>query len=101
MSFACFSKEVTDMTEGECGVLALDARRHGERCSCMLRARSNILITITGKTKSTSTAPDTDLSIEVLTTDLFALIQKLYPDPSVAPTFIVRTYASFHIIATS
>ena len=29
LSFACFAKEVSDMTEGECGVLALDARRHG------------------------------------------------------------------------
>lgn len=29
LSFACFAKEVTDMTKGECGVLALDARRHG------------------------------------------------------------------------
>lgn len=30
LSFACFAKEVGDMTRGECGVLALDARRHGE-----------------------------------------------------------------------
>jgi protein phosphatase methylesterase 1 len=29
LSFACFAKEVSDMTKGECGVLALDARRHG------------------------------------------------------------------------
>ena len=29
LSFACFAKEVTDSTEGECGILALDARRHG------------------------------------------------------------------------
>ena len=29
LTFACFAKEVTDMTKGECGVLALDARRHG------------------------------------------------------------------------
>lgn len=29
LSFACFAKEVTDMTRGECGILALDARRHG------------------------------------------------------------------------
>ncbi len=30
LSFACFAKEVTEMTKGECGVLAFDARRHGK-----------------------------------------------------------------------
>jgi protein phosphatase methylesterase 1 len=30
LSFACFAKEVADMTSKECGLLALDARRHGE-----------------------------------------------------------------------
>ena len=29
LSFACFAKEVTEMTKGECGVFSLDARRHG------------------------------------------------------------------------
>lgn len=29
LSFACFAKEVEGMTKGECGVLAMDARRHG------------------------------------------------------------------------
>lgn len=29
LSFACFAEEVTTMTQGECGILALDARRHG------------------------------------------------------------------------
>ena len=29
LNFACFAKEVTDMTSGQCGVLAFDARRHG------------------------------------------------------------------------
>jgi hypothetical protein len=29
LSFACFSKEVTKLTDGECGVLSLDAREHG------------------------------------------------------------------------
>lgn len=30
LSFACFAKEITDTTKGECGVLAIDARRHGK-----------------------------------------------------------------------
>lgn len=29
ISFACFAKELTEMSKGECGVLSLDARRHG------------------------------------------------------------------------
>ena len=31
LSFACFAKEVTETTKGECGVLSLDARRHGNK----------------------------------------------------------------------
>lgn len=30
LSFACFAKEVAQMSGGECGVLSVDARRHGE-----------------------------------------------------------------------
>lgn len=30
LSFACFAKEVTQMSGGECGVLSVDGRRHGE-----------------------------------------------------------------------
>lgn len=29
LSFACFAKEVYDITRGELGVLAIDARAHG------------------------------------------------------------------------
>lgn len=29
LSFACFAKEVTRLSNGECGVFAFDARRHG------------------------------------------------------------------------
>jgi protein phosphatase methylesterase 1 len=32
LSFACFAKEVEKLSQGECGVLALDAREHG-RCA--------------------------------------------------------------------
>ncbi|KAF7773162.1 hypothetical protein Agabi119p4_5329 [Agaricus bisporus var. burnettii] len=67
-SFACFAKEVTDQTSGECGVLALDARRHG---------------------KTTSTADDSDLSINVLVEDFFELVQAIFPDPVTAPTLLL------------
>ncbi|KAF9522149.1 Alpha/beta hydrolase family-domain-containing protein [Crepidotus variabilis] len=69
LSFACFAKEVTGMTKGECGVMALDARRHG---------------------KTTSTDPtDSDLSIGVLIQDFCALLQTIFPDPSSSPTFLL------------
>ncbi len=31
LSFACMAKEVQDLSNGECGILAPDARRHGKR----------------------------------------------------------------------
>ncbi|KAF5359517.1 hypothetical protein D9756_002971 [Leucocoprinus leucothites] len=68
LSFACFAKEVVDQTNGECGVLALDARRHG---------------------KTTSSADDSDLSIEVLVDDLFEFLQVVFPDPALAPTLLL------------
>lgn len=86
LSFACFAKEVTDMTGGECGVLALDARRHGKH---LPQISGGYLSRLLGKTTPTSDASDADLSIGVLVSDLFALIQRLFPDPSIAPTLIV------------
>ncbi|KAG8824397.1 Protein with carboxyl methyl esterase activity [Serendipita sp. 399] len=32
LSFACFAKEVVELSKGECGVLAFDVRRHGAVC---------------------------------------------------------------------
>lgn len=32
LSFACMAKEITDMTKGECGVLAYDCCGHGMCC---------------------------------------------------------------------
>ncbi|KAJ3732169.1 Alpha/Beta hydrolase protein [Lentinula guzmanii] len=70
LSFACMAKEITDMTGGECGVLAVDARRHG-------------------KTVSTSDQPDQDLSIDVLVNDFVEVIQTVYPDPQASPSLIL------------
>ncbi|TDL25836.1 protein phosphatase methylesterase [Rickenella mellea] len=68
LSFACFAKEVVRLTNGECGVLALDARRHG---------------------KTTSTTSDEDLSVEVLSKDLIGLVCTIFPDPLSSPTFLL------------
>lgn len=36
LSFACMAKEITDLSGGECGVLAIDARRHGKLLRSLL-----------------------------------------------------------------
>ncbi|KIY48601.1 protein phosphatase methylesterase [Fistulina hepatica ATCC 64428] len=68
LSFALFAREVTDMTKGECGVLAIDARRHG---------------------KTTSSSDDNDLSIEALVQDFVELMCTVFPDPKAAPTLLL------------
>ncbi|KAG6850105.1 hypothetical protein H0H93_001026 [Arthromyces matolae] len=70
LTFACFAKEVGEMTKGECGILALDARRHG-------------------KTTTTSGQTDNDLSIEVLVNDFYEIIRTVFPDPITAPSLIL------------
>ncbi|KAJ3510686.1 hypothetical protein NLJ89_g4527 [Agrocybe chaxingu] len=68
LSLACFAKEVTEMTKGECGVLSIDARRHG-------------------KTTSTD-SDDADLSIDVLVADFLAIVETIFPNPVSAPTLL-------------
>jgi protein phosphatase methylesterase 1 len=89
LSFACFAKEVTETTKGECGVLSLDARRHGNKFILHLLLRIS-LDKILGKTTSTEVM-DSDLSIDVLVTDFCELIQILFSDPSNCPSLLVNT----------
>ncbi|PVG01255.1 protein phosphatase methylesterase [Serendipita vermifera] len=70
LSFACLSKEITRLSNGECGVLAFDARRHGKT------------VPLEGQT-------DEDLDIETLAKDLEELLATLFPDPVQSPTFIL------------
>jgi len=56
------------MSNGECGVLALDARRHG---------------------KTTSSEDDSNLSIEILAVDLVGLIRAIFPNPISSPTLLL------------
>ncbi|KAJ4480053.1 Alpha/Beta hydrolase protein [Lentinula aciculospora] len=81
LTFACMAKEITDMTRGECGVLAIDARRHG-------------------KTVSTLKQEDEDLSIGILVDDFVEVIQTIYPDPHVSPTLILIGHSMGGSIAT-
>ncbi|KAH9902379.1 protein phosphatase methylesterase [Cubamyces lactineus] len=73
LTFACMAKEITDMSKGECGVLAYDCRGHG-------------------KTKHLSgeeTPAEENLDIEVLTADLVNLVQAVFPDPQAAPSLLL------------
>ncbi|KAJ7273806.1 Alpha/Beta hydrolase protein [Mycena rebaudengoi] len=70
LSFACLARELGDMSKGECGVLALDARRHG-------------------KTKSTAPTGDEDLSIDVLVEDFVCVLQAVFADPAAAPSLLL------------
>ncbi|KAF8645856.1 hypothetical protein AX16_007514 [Volvariella volvacea WC 439] len=70
LSFACFAKEVTDMSKGECGVLAVDARRHG-------------------KTTAINAVEDEDLSVGVLVDDFVAVIQSVFQDPANSPSLLL------------
>lgn len=101
LSFACFAREVKAITRGECGVLAIDARGHGESVylhtlhvyplGSSAVTNSQLLPLKTGKTSATGDG-EADLSTAALTADLVAVVQKVFPDPSVAPSLVVRAF---------
>ncbi|KAJ7211012.1 Alpha/Beta hydrolase protein [Mycena rebaudengoi] len=70
LSFACLARELGDMSKGECGVLALDARRHGT-------------------TKSTAPTEHEDFSIDVLVEDFVCVLQAVSADPAAAPSLLL------------
>lgn len=93
LSFACFAKEVTDMTKSECGVLSFDARCHG-LWFCWVSLMNGLMNTKGKTTTLKGGSESSDLSIGALVEDFGALLQTIYPDPAAAPTFLVcSTYA--------
>ena len=92
LSFACFAKEVENLSHGECGVLALDAREHGWFAVGVI-----VLVLMytgaLGKTSSTAPTEEMDLSIERLCFDLVELVKTTFPKPSESPTLLVRIYS--------
>jgi len=75
LTFALLAGEVTELSRGECGVMALDCRGHG---------------------KTTTTVPrpgleggEEDFSIDTLTSDFVNTLKVIYPDPSAAPTILL------------
>ncbi|KAH9847834.1 protein phosphatase methylesterase [Lenzites betulinus] len=77
LTFACMAKEITDMSKGECGVLAYDCRGHGK----------------TKPLRGTSSSTEEDLSVEVLTTDLVNLAQAVFPDAQNAPSLLLAGHS--------
>ncbi|KAI0656429.1 protein phosphatase methylesterase [Cubamyces menziesii] len=77
LTFACMAKEITDMSKGECGVLAYDCRGHGK----------------TKHLSSPENPAEENLDIEVLTADLVNLVQAVFPDPQAAPSLLLAGHS--------
>lgn len=96
LTFALMAKEITELSSGDCGVLALDCRGHG--ASETLGVPSMCLIGVAGYVGKTITAVprpgpkggEEDFSIETLTDDFVNTLKVVYPDPSTAPSLLVR-----------
>ncbi|KAB5592293.1 Protein phosphatase methylesterase 1 [Ceratobasidium theobromae] len=72
LSFACFAQEVTRMSNGELGMLIIDARGHGKT------------------TPLDPSDPNADmLDLTVLARDFVNLISTLFPNPAEAPSLIL------------
>ncbi|KAI0833806.1 protein phosphatase methylesterase [Trametes gibbosa] len=77
LTFACMAKEITDMSKGECGVLAYDCRGHGK----------------TKHLRSENDTTEEDLGIDVLTTDLVNLVQAVFPNAQTAPSLLLAGHS--------
>ncbi|KAL7279443.1 hypothetical protein ACG7TL_007285 [Trametes sanguinea] len=73
LTFACMAKEITDMSKGECGVLAYDCRGHGK----------------TKHIDSSQSPAEENLDIEILTNDLVNLVRTVFPDPPTSPSLLL------------
>ena len=98
LSFACLAKELKDMSNGELGVLALDARRHGEFVCCNYLGFVDRWVNDTkGKTAQMNhdEPENEDLSIDTLVSDFTQLAEVLFPDPTKAPSLLVGPTTSY------
>lgn len=67
LSFACFAKEVTRFSNGECGVLAFDVRRHGMHLDCLIMTPSHGAITHSQERPSPLLSPKRPMSMRTST----------------------------------
>ena len=96
LSFACFAKEVTRLSNGECGIFAFDTRRHGMQTPSFGRdtlPRCNNAFT--GKTHPTPECqtPDFDANLDIMTlvNDFVGLLATVFSDPATRPSLLVRS----------
>ncbi|KZT73526.1 protein phosphatase methylesterase, partial [Daedalea quercina L-15889] len=75
LTFALAAGEITQLSRGECGVLALDCRGHGK--------------TVTTTPRPGPEGGEEDFSIQTLTSDFVNTLKVVYPDPSTAPTLLL------------
>ena len=95
LSFACFAKEVTRLSNGECGIFAFDVRRHGMETQLfghdILPRCHNAF---TGKTVPTPECqtPDVDANLDITTlvNDCMSLLTTVFSDPAASPSLLVR-----------
>ena len=95
LSFACFAKEITGLSNGECGVFAFDVRRHGMQTLLfdvdILPRCHNAFTGKTFPTPECQTADvDANLDIITLVNDCTSLLTTVFPDPATSPSFLVR-----------
>lgn len=94
LSFACLAKEVTRLSNGECGIFAFDARRHGTQAQLFNHdAFPRCHNAFTGKTVPTPECrtPDVDANLDITTLvdDCASLLTTVFPNPAVSPSLLV------------
>ena len=95
LSFACFAKEVTRLSNGGCGIFAFDVRRHGMQTQSfyhdILPRCHNAFIGKTVPTPECQTPDvDADLDITTLVNDCISLLTTVFPNPAESPSLLVR-----------
>lgn len=84
-TFACLAHSVHQASRGELGVLAFDARDHGQ--SCVL-VSLQALIPPQGKTVTEPEEDSKVVSFDNLQNDFIALIKQVFPNPVEAPDLL-------------
>lgn len=94
LSFACFAKEVTQLSRGECGIFAFDVRRHGMQTLLSDDTFLKCHDAFAGKTVPTPECQtldvDANLDITTLVNDCTSLLTTAFPDPATSPSLLVR-----------
>jgi protein phosphatase methylesterase 1 len=88
-TFAALAKEVQEKSSGELGILAFDARGHGTPSVLDYKLFIPSDVFMLGKTTTSDTAKELELSFANLQQDFLAMIKELYPEPKESPDLVV------------